>query len=204
MFELAERGYGTPFEQLVACIISIRTRDEESLPISARALRGAPARRKRSRAHARTQIDALIRPATFHERQGAADPRHRRARGRGVRRRAALRRRGAAVVRRRRARSARTWRSASPAASRASAWTSTSTASPTAGATCRPRPRSRRWWRWRRSCLQRYWVRDQPAAGALRQARLHRRAAEVLDLPRARHVPAGGVTSPAGNRLPLL
>ena len=29
MFELAERGYGTLFQQLVACVISIRTRDEE-------------------------------------------------------------------------------------------------------------------------------------------------------------------------------
>src|SRR6266576_3105042 len=32
MFELADRGYGTPFQQLVACVISIRTRDEVSLP----------------------------------------------------------------------------------------------------------------------------------------------------------------------------
>lgn len=34
MFELAERGYDTPFEQLVGCILSIRTRDEASLPAS--------------------------------------------------------------------------------------------------------------------------------------------------------------------------
>ena len=38
MFELAELGYDTPFEQLIACIISIRTRDEASLPISQRLL----------------------------------------------------------------------------------------------------------------------------------------------------------------------
>ena len=50
MFELAERGFGTPFEQLVACVISIRTRDEESLPISTPPLRGrAPRRRTSSR-----------------------------------------------------------------------------------------------------------------------------------------------------------
>lgn len=34
MFELAELGYGSPFEQLVGCILSIRTRDEVSLPVS--------------------------------------------------------------------------------------------------------------------------------------------------------------------------
>ncbi len=32
MFDLAEQGYATPFHQLVACIISVRTRDEVSLP----------------------------------------------------------------------------------------------------------------------------------------------------------------------------
>ena len=32
MFELAERGHTTPFEQLVACIVSIRTLDEVMLP----------------------------------------------------------------------------------------------------------------------------------------------------------------------------
>jgi len=32
MFELAEEGFKSPFEQLVACMISIRTYDEVSLP----------------------------------------------------------------------------------------------------------------------------------------------------------------------------
>ncbi len=36
MFELAERGYGTLFEQLVSCIISIRTLDETTIPVSLR------------------------------------------------------------------------------------------------------------------------------------------------------------------------
>lgn len=36
MFELADEGYTTPFEQLIACIISIRTYDEVSLPVSRR------------------------------------------------------------------------------------------------------------------------------------------------------------------------
>lgn len=31
MFELAEQGYDSPFEQLVACLLSIRTRDEVSV-----------------------------------------------------------------------------------------------------------------------------------------------------------------------------
>ena len=31
MFELADEGFASPFEQLVACIISIRTRDEVTL-----------------------------------------------------------------------------------------------------------------------------------------------------------------------------
>jgi endonuclease-3 len=32
LFELADEGFNSPFEQLVACIISIRTRDETTLP----------------------------------------------------------------------------------------------------------------------------------------------------------------------------
>ncbi len=36
MFELADLGYGSPFEQLVACIISIRTYDEVSLLVAQR------------------------------------------------------------------------------------------------------------------------------------------------------------------------
>ena len=34
MFELAEEGYTSAFEQLVACIISIRTYDETMLPVA--------------------------------------------------------------------------------------------------------------------------------------------------------------------------
>ncbi|MGG6292869.1 endonuclease III domain-containing protein [Leptolyngbya sp. AN02str] len=34
MFALAELGYNTPFQQLISCIISIRTYDEVSLPLS--------------------------------------------------------------------------------------------------------------------------------------------------------------------------
>lgn len=36
MFELAEKGYSSLFEQLISCIISIRTLDETTIPISER------------------------------------------------------------------------------------------------------------------------------------------------------------------------
>lgn len=36
MFELRDRGHGSLFEQLIACILSIRTRDEVSLPVALR------------------------------------------------------------------------------------------------------------------------------------------------------------------------
>lgn len=68
MFELAEHGYDTPFQQLVACVISIRTRDEESLPISIRLFAAAPDAEAISALNP-GQIEALIRPATFYERK---------------------------------------------------------------------------------------------------------------------------------------
>jgi endonuclease-3 len=68
LFELAENGFITTFEQLVACMISIRTYDEVTLPVS-----------KKLFARARTpqeiseltyeELDALINPSTFHERK---------------------------------------------------------------------------------------------------------------------------------------
>jgi endonuclease-3 len=36
MFELYERGYTSLFEQLISCIISIRTLDETTIPLSER------------------------------------------------------------------------------------------------------------------------------------------------------------------------
>jgi endonuclease III len=41
MFELAERGYSSLFEQLISCIISIRTLDETTIPVSLRLFREA-------------------------------------------------------------------------------------------------------------------------------------------------------------------
>ncbi len=68
MFELFDEGYRTPFEQLVACVISIRTYDEVSLPAAKRLF--AVARTPHDvGALAPSQIDALIRPATFHDRK---------------------------------------------------------------------------------------------------------------------------------------
>ena len=68
MFELAALGYDSPFEQLIACILSIRTRDEESLPISRRLLDVARTPAAMARLSP-DEIDRLITPSTFHERK---------------------------------------------------------------------------------------------------------------------------------------
>ena len=70
LFELAENGFATTFEQLLACIISIRTYDEVTLPVSRKLF-----------AHAHTpaeiskltyeELDALVSPSTFHERKSS-------------------------------------------------------------------------------------------------------------------------------------
>jgi endonuclease III len=70
MFELAGDGYVALFEQLVACIISIRTRDEETVPIARRLFKRA----RTPAAMAELTVDemrGLIRPATFYERKAA-------------------------------------------------------------------------------------------------------------------------------------
>lgn len=41
MFELAERGYNSLFEQLISCIVSIRTLDETTIPVSLRLFEAA-------------------------------------------------------------------------------------------------------------------------------------------------------------------
>ena len=66
MFELRERGYGTAFQQLVACMLSIRTFDEVSLPAAVKLLQVAPDAEAMSRMTAQ-EIDALIDTVTFHE-----------------------------------------------------------------------------------------------------------------------------------------
>jgi endonuclease III len=64
LFELAEAGFGSPFEQLVACIISIRTYDETMLPASRRLF--AEARTPAAvRALGPERVETLIKPCTF-------------------------------------------------------------------------------------------------------------------------------------------
>jgi endonuclease-3 len=66
LFELAEEGYRSLFELLAACIISIRTRDETTLPTARRLFARArtPAAMLRLTPE---EIDDLIRACTFHE-----------------------------------------------------------------------------------------------------------------------------------------
>lgn len=66
LFELAEEGHDSPFEQVVACIISIRTRDEVTLPTARRLFavaRTPPAISQLTAA----EIDALVGACSFHE-----------------------------------------------------------------------------------------------------------------------------------------
>ena len=64
MFDLAEQGFATAFHQLAACIISVRTRDEVSLPAALRLFKTAPTAKDVSRLGV-DKIAQLIRPASF-------------------------------------------------------------------------------------------------------------------------------------------
>ena len=66
LFELAGRGYASPFEQLVACMISIRTRDETTLPVAERLFARARTAAEMARLDD-TEVDQLISASTFHE-----------------------------------------------------------------------------------------------------------------------------------------
>jgi endonuclease-3 len=68
MFELADDGFSSPFEQIVACIISIRTRDEVTIPTARRLFARARTPLEVARLTSR-EIDQLIRACTFHERK---------------------------------------------------------------------------------------------------------------------------------------
>jgi len=68
LFQLADEGYTSTFEQLLACIISIRTYDEVTLPVA----RALFARARTPAAVGQLsweELDALISPSTFHERK---------------------------------------------------------------------------------------------------------------------------------------
>jgi endonuclease-3 len=66
MFDLADQGYATAFHQVVGCIISVRTRDEVSLPAALRLLREAPTSAAVARLSV-AKIAQLIRPASFYD-----------------------------------------------------------------------------------------------------------------------------------------
>ncbi|MEM1256847.1 MAG: endonuclease III [Cyanobacteria bacterium P01_H01_bin.21] len=68
MFQLADEGYCSPFEQLVSCIISIRTYDETSLPVSRRLFARANTPQTVN-ALSIAEIETLIRESTFAERK---------------------------------------------------------------------------------------------------------------------------------------
>lgn len=66
LFELADEGFDSPFELLIACVISIRTYDEVTVPTARRlfALARTPATVSELQPEA---IDAAIDACTFHE-----------------------------------------------------------------------------------------------------------------------------------------
>ena len=66
LFELAEEGFTSTFELLVACVISIRTYDEVMLPVS-RKLFAAARTPEAVSGLTPQEIDGLIRACTFHE-----------------------------------------------------------------------------------------------------------------------------------------
>ncbi|HYH13351.1 MAG TPA: hypothetical protein VD789_13420, partial [Thermomicrobiales bacterium] len=68
MFELRDDGYATPFEQLVACMLSIRTRDEVSV-VAARRLFQVARTPAAIATMTPAEIDAHIPDVTFHERK---------------------------------------------------------------------------------------------------------------------------------------
>ncbi len=64
LFQLTEEGYRTPFDVLVACIVSVRTRDEVTVPVARRLF--ARARTPEEVAQLTEQeLATLLRPATF-------------------------------------------------------------------------------------------------------------------------------------------
>jgi endonuclease-3 len=65
LFELAADGFDSTFEQLVACIISIRTRDEVTIPTARRLFSEARTAGEVAQLRAGT-IDRLIGTRTFH------------------------------------------------------------------------------------------------------------------------------------------
>jgi endonuclease-3 len=70
LFQLAGEGFSTLFEQLVACIISIRTLDEVTVPTARRLFAEARTAETVSKRTV-SQIDRLIHACTFHTAKAA-------------------------------------------------------------------------------------------------------------------------------------
>ncbi len=70
MFQLFDEGFSTQFEQLIACIISIRTLEETSLPVSRRLFAVAQTPDQVA-ALPVPELEELITPATFPEPKAA-------------------------------------------------------------------------------------------------------------------------------------
>ncbi len=66
MFDLYDQGYTSAFEQLVACMISIRTLDETTVPLSQRLFARASTPEEMLRLSP-AEIDELIHASSFHE-----------------------------------------------------------------------------------------------------------------------------------------
>jgi endonuclease-3 len=66
LFELAAEGHTSVFEILVACILSIRTRDETTLPIARALFAQAPTAANLAEFSVE-RIDRLIQASTFHQ-----------------------------------------------------------------------------------------------------------------------------------------
>ncbi len=66
MFDLRDRGFGSPFEQLVGALISARTRDETTLPVCLRLFERARTPEQMSRLDRKT-LETLLRGVAFAE-----------------------------------------------------------------------------------------------------------------------------------------
>ncbi len=68
MFELRNRGFGSLVQQVIGCLISVRTYEEVSLPASLRLFERASTAEDLA-ALGIDEIDRIISPSTFHERK---------------------------------------------------------------------------------------------------------------------------------------
>lgn len=68
MFELRDDGFASPFEQVIACMLSVRTRDEVSL-VASRQLFGKAHTPEGLASMTPDEINAIISDVTFHERK---------------------------------------------------------------------------------------------------------------------------------------